>query len=112
MILRSYKELIVWQRSMELLVEVYRATGKYPPEERFGLAVHTRKSAVSIPSNVAEGYTRGHRTEYLRHVSISYASGAELETQLIAADLLGFIKPTDRRAFELRDQVERMLGAL
>ncbi len=112
MSLRSFKDLVVWQRAMDLLVEVYRITAKYPDEERFGLAAHTRKSVVSIPSNLSEGYARHHRLEYTRHVDIAYGSTAELETQLIAGDRLGFIAATDRRVFELHSEVERMLAAL
>ena len=112
MALRSYKELLVWQKAMDLLVEVYGVTGRYPAEERFGLAVHTRRTAVSIPSNIAEGYTRRHRAEYVRHVDIAYASTAELETQLIAAQRLGFIAPTQSRLFERHGEVERMLASL
>jgi len=110
--LRDFKDLIVWQKAMDLLVEVYKLTATYPAEEKFGLAAHTRKTVVSIPSNVAEGYSRQHRPEYVRHVDIAYASAAELETQLLAADRLGFLQPDQRHVFELHREVERMLAAL
>lgn len=110
--LRSYKELAVWQKAMDLLIEVYRVTRAYPPEERFGLAAHTRRSSVSIPSNIAEGYARHYRAEYIRHVDIAYGSTAELETQLIAAQRLEFIPTMERRVFELQAEVERMLASL
>lgn len=96
---------------MELLVEVYRVTKGYPEEERFGLAIHTRRTAVSIPSNIAEGYARRHRPEYLRHLDITYGSAAELETQLIAAERLGFVKANEQ-VFQLHAEVERMLASL
>jgi four helix bundle protein len=112
MSLRSFKELLVWQKAMDLLVEVYRVTADYPDEERFGLAAHTRKTVVSIPSNIAEGYARHHRPEYVRHVDIAYGSTAELETQLIAADRLGFIPADRRQVFEMHGEVERMLASL
>jgi hypothetical protein len=76
-VLRNYRDLIVWQKAMDLLVEVYAVTRLYPSEERFGLAAHTRRSAVSVPSNIAEGYSRRHRAEYNRHLDIAYASTAE-----------------------------------
>lgn len=97
---------------MDLLLQVYEVTATYPDEERFGLAAHTRKTVVSIPSNIAEGYARYHRAEYLRHIDIAYGSVAELETQLIAADRLGFIAADHHEVFELLAQIERMLAAL
>ena len=96
---------------MELLVEVYRVTKGYPEEERFGLAIHTRRTAVSIASNIAEGYARRHRPEYLRHLDIAYGSAAELETQLIAVERLGFVTANEQ-AFQLHAEVERMLASL
>jgi four helix bundle protein len=109
--LRNFRDLTVWQRAMDLLVEVYAVTAQYPGEERFGLAAHTRRSAVSIPSNIAEGYSRRHRAEYNRHLDIAYASAAELQTQIIAAHRLGFLPPHGR-VFTLLAEVERMLAAL
>jgi four helix bundle protein len=97
---------------MDLLVEVYTVTAKYPAEERYGLAAHTRRSAVSISSNIAEGYARHSRAEYVRHVQIAYGSAAELESQLLAANRLGFIASTQGRVFELNAEVERMLASL
>src|SRR4030095_3376106 len=91
MALRTYRELLVWQRAMDLLVAVYAATNAYPSEGRFCLAAHTRRSAGSVPPNTAEGYNRRHRAEYARHLDIAYASTAELETQLLAAHRLCFL---------------------
>lgn len=91
MSLKTFKDLQVWQKAMDLLIEVYAVTLRYPDEERYGLAAHTRKTAVSIPSNIAEGYARHHRNDYLRFLDISYGSTAELETQLIAAVRLAYI---------------------
>lgn len=109
--LRTYRDLLVWQRAMDLLVAVYAATGRYPGEEKFGLAAHTRRSAVSVPSNIAEGYSRRHRAEYLRHLDIAYASTCELETQLLAARRLRFLHASSE-TFKLLTEVERMLSAL
>jgi four helix bundle protein len=110
-VLRSYQDLVVWQKSMDLLVEVYAVTSRYPYDERFGLAAHTRRSAVSVPSNIAEGYNRRSRSEYNRHLDIAYASTAELETQLLAAERLAFLR-ADSRVFSMLAEVERMLASL
>lgn len=82
---KSYKQLIVWQRSMELVDEIYKLTKTFPSEEKFGLTSQMRRCAVSIPSNIAEGYKRKSIGEYLRFLNIADASAAELETQLLVA---------------------------
>jgi four helix bundle protein len=85
---QSFKELTVWKRAMELVKVVYRATAKLPREETFGLTSQMRRCAVSIPSNIAEGYRRKSRKDYLQFLHIADGSAAELETQvLIAKDL-------------------------
>ncbi len=78
----SYKDLIVWQKSMELAVEVYKITNQFPKEELYGLISQMRRCAISIPSNIAEGRRRGSRKDFLKFLFISYGSGAELETQI------------------------------
>lgn len=80
----SYKDLIVWQKSVVLCTEVYKVTDHFPKSDLYGLTSQIRRSAVSIPSNIAEGHSRGHR-EYIQFLKISFGSGAELETQLIIA---------------------------
>ena len=80
--IHSYKDLIVWQKSVELVVCIYELTSKFPKEEMYGLVSQMRRSAVSIPSNVAEGRFRGTRKDYLQFLRIAYSSGAELETQI------------------------------
>jgi four helix bundle protein len=84
----SYKELQVWQRSMELVVAVYELTSHYPKEEMYGLTSQSSKSAISIASNIAEGRMRGTRKDYVQFLRIAYASGAELETQIEIAKRL------------------------
>ena len=81
-ILSSYKELHVWQRAMELVVSVYKVTVNFPKEEIYGLTSQIRRSAISIPSNIAEGRMRGTRKDFVQFLRIAYASGAELETQI------------------------------
>jgi four helix bundle protein len=79
--LRSFKDLTVWQRSNDLAVSVYKVTENLPGSEIYGLSSQMRRAAVSIPSNIAEGYKRNGRAEYLHFFSIADASAAELETQ-------------------------------
>lgn len=80
--IHSYKDLIVWQRAMELVVAVYELTAQFPPEEIYGLISQMKRSAISIPSNIAEGRCRSTKKDYLQFLRISYGSGAELETQV------------------------------
>ena len=87
----SYKQLTVWQKSIELTLLVYRITKNFPSDELYGLVSQIRRCAVSIPSNIAEGYTRHRKLEYVRFLQIAYASGAELETQLLIAEKLRYI---------------------
>ena len=86
--INSYRELIVWQKSIELVVAVYNLTAKFPKEEAYGLTSQMRRSAVSIPSNIAEGRSRGTKKDFTQFLRISYGSGAELETQIIIAKKL------------------------
>ena len=81
-IIHSYKELLVWQKSIELVIAVYKLTDEFPNEEIYGLTSQIRRAAVSIPSNIAEGRSRGTRADFLHFLRMSYGSGAELETQL------------------------------
>jgi len=87
----SFKDLIVWQKSYELVLEIYKTTGNFPKSEIYGLSQQMRRAAVSIPSNIAEGYGRKHKTEYNQFLSISYGSLLELETQFLLATDLNYI---------------------
>ncbi|OHB77451.1 MAG: four helix bundle protein [Planctomycetes bacterium RBG_16_55_9] len=82
---KDYKELKVWQKGIEIVDKVYRLTAKFPKEELYGLTLQMRKAAVSIPSNIAEGFMRGHTKEYIQFLYLSLGSCAELDTQLIIA---------------------------
>jgi four helix bundle protein len=79
----NYKELIVWQKSIDLAVKIFKVTQKFPREELYGITSQLRRAAYSIPSNIAEGYCRGRRAEYKQFLQIAYGSAGELETQLI-----------------------------
>ena len=85
---KSFKGLIVWQKSYKLVLEIYKITKEFPKTETYGLFQQMRKAAVSIPSNIAEGYGRKHKAEYQQFLSIAYGSLQEIETQyLLATDL-------------------------
>jgi four helix bundle protein len=79
---RTHRDLIVWRASMDLLVEVYRVARKLPDTERFALAEQLRRAALSIPSNIAEGFGRGSRKDFLRHLHIASGSLRELESHV------------------------------
>jgi four helix bundle protein len=111
--LRSYRDLKVWQLSMDLVVEGYRITESFPTRELYGLVTQVRRAAVSIPSNIAEGYGRYHRGDYVRHLSIANGSLKELETQIFIANRLGMVDTAGLEQLLTRtEQVGRMLGSL
>lgn len=93
--MNRYKELKVWQKSVDLAVSLYGITQHFPNEEQYGLTSQIRRSAVSIPSNIAEGAGRNTKGEYNNFLGISYGSSCELETQLIIASRVGFLVPAD-----------------
>jgi four helix bundle protein len=111
--LKNYKELKVWQKSYRLCMEIYKVTGKFPNEEKYGLTSQIRRSAVSIPSNIAEGYGRKTTADYIRMLYIAYGSLCELETQIMIADDLNYAMHADKEQLrKLISEVERMLKAL
>jgi len=81
--LKSYKELVVWQKAYQLTLDIYKLSEKFPRHEQYGLTSQIRRCAVSIVSNIAEGYQRQHIGEYIQFLSIAFGSCAELETQLM-----------------------------
>ena len=87
----NHKNLIVWQKSMELVTAIYVATKTFPKEELFGIVLQMRRSAVSIPSNIAEGYGRVYDKETVKFLSVALGSASELETQLIISKDLDYI---------------------
>ena len=111
--MKTYKELIVWQKSFKLVVEIYLLTKKFPNSEIYGLTSQMRRATISIPSNIAEGYCRGSRREFAQFVNIAFASGAELETQLLLSKTLNFCDIGDfKKSEQLLEEVMRMLNAL
>jgi len=93
--LKSFKELIVWQKAYRLVLEIYKITKDFPKTEVYGLAQQMRKAAISVPSNIAEGYGRKHKTDYHRFLSIAYGSLSELETQYLLSLDLRYIKKNE-----------------
>ncbi len=109
----SYKDLIVWKKSLMLSIMVYGATKAFPRDEVYGLSSQVRRCAVSIPSNIAEGYTRHGRKEFLQFLQIAFASGAELETQLLISRELRYIDNGKFGELELLlQEVQKMLNSL
>src|SRR5262245_14062800 len=103
MALQTYRDLTVWQKSMDLVVEIYRLAALFPQAEIFGLTSQIRRAVVSIPANIAEGYGRLHRGDYLRHLSIARGSLLEVETLLQIAIKLDYLS---------RDQAISAWGSL
>ena len=111
--LRSYRELNVWQAGIELVTECYRLTSRFPQEERFALSQQARRAAVSVPANIAEGYARVHRGDYVHHLSFACGSLAGLETHFVIAHRLDYISAARALAMDRRcGEVSRMLHAM
>lgn len=113
MTLQSYRDLEVWQKSMDLVEEIYLLTKLLPKIELFGLTSQMRRAAVSIPSNIAEGYGRIHRKEYINHLSIAQGSLQEAETQLQITVRLQYLdREQVKKAWNLMQDVGKMLRRL
>jgi len=108
--MKTHKDLDVWNKSMELVEEIYRITNKYPSEEKFGLVAQIRRAAISIPSNIAEGAARNSKKEFTQFLYIALGSLSELETQLILSERLNYIKGEE--FFEEIEQIRKMLLGL
>ena len=111
--LKNYKELKVWQRPYQLCLEIYKTTKRFPNEERYGLTSQIRRAAVSVSSNIAEGYGRKTTPEYIRFLYIAYGSNCEMETQILLSGDLGYIETGKLEILQKGiGEVERMLKAL
>jgi four helix bundle protein len=111
--LKSYQDLVVWQKGIDLVVIAYKATTGFPKSETYGLISQIRRAATSIPANIAEGYGRGSRKEYLQFLMVAQGSLKELETHFIVSERLSYLTSTqkDRLLFQT-DELGRMLGSL
>jgi len=113
MAIRNYRDLVAWQRAMELAEQVYSATKRFPAEERYVLTAQVRKSAVSIPSNIAEGHGVHSDRVLRRHLAIAMGSLCELETQLLLASRLGYIEEAEfERLMAATSEVGRLTTGL
>jgi len=92
---KSFKDLIVWQKTYRLTLEIYKITKTFPRHEIYGLTQQVRKAAISLPSNIAEGYGRKHKAEYQQFLSIAYASLLELEIQYLLSLDLSYINKNE-----------------
>jgi four helix bundle protein len=109
----SFRELEVWQRAVELTLTIYKLTASFPESERFGLTNQLRRASVSVASNIAEGYGRSTKGEYVQFLGHARGSISEVETQLVIASALGFgSKPILRSTEKLCSEVGRMLRAM
>ena len=112
-VIRGYKDLEVWQKAVDLVVETYRITERFPSDERFGLVIQLRRASVSIASNIAEGRGRFGLGSFLYHLSVATGSLMEVETQFLIAERLGYVDTAQAKAVlgEL-GEVRRLLGGM
>lgn len=113
MTIKSYRDLIVWKKSVTLVCDIYRVSARFPRDERFGLTAQLRRASVSIPSNIAEGHGRATRGEYLNALSVAYGSANEVQTLVLISQFLGFLNQegSDQLMAEM-DEIVRMLARL
>jgi four helix bundle protein len=110
---KNYRDLIAWQKAMELVELVYSETKKFPREEVYALTSQLRRAAVSVPSNIAEGQGRTSSREFLNFLSMAYGSLREIETQIIIAERLGYMSEGKARSIlELSGEVGRLINGL
>jgi four helix bundle protein len=111
--IQSFKQLTVWQEAMSLVEMIYLETRNYPKEEMYGLKSQTRRASVSVPANIAEGYGRQNRAEYLNFLSIAHGSLTELETHLLIALRIGYLNNQKMEPIQKQlDSVGRLLIAI
>ncbi|MCF7916969.1 MAG: four helix bundle protein, partial [Candidatus Omnitrophica bacterium] len=108
--MQNFKDLKIWQKSVELVEKIYKITKDFPKEEQYSLSMQIKRASVSIPSNIAEGFRRKHNKEYKQFLYIALGSCAELETQLIIANKLDYIKDGQQKELStLIDYICRMI---
>ncbi|MCR4315932.1 MAG: four helix bundle protein [Planctomycetes bacterium] len=113
MSVENFKGLIVWQKSMNFVAGIYEVTKSFPSDERFGLTAQIRRAAVSVPSNIAEGNSRISTAEYRQFLSVARGSLAEVETQLLISQMLGFANESDIESlFALKLEIHKMLCSI
>lgn len=111
--IESYQDLVVWQRAMQMTVSVYQLTRQLPKDEMFGLTSQMRRAAVSVASNIAEGYGRNSAGEYRQFLGMARGSNLELQTQILLCPRLGYCSSEQsKEAFSLSTEVGKMLNSL
>ena len=111
--IKNFRDLKIWQKGIELVKEVYKVTKDFPKEELYGISSQMRRAAVSIPSNVAEGFRRRHNKEFQQFLNIALGSSAELETQAVIAKELNYIdSKKEKELINLIDHICRMAANL
>jgi len=111
--IRSYRDLLIWQKGMMLAKRVYAMTRSFPTDERFGLTAQMRRAAVSVPSNIAEGQARRGKKEFVQFLSHAEGSLAELDTQLLLAVDLGYCRSAEAEASEATiAEIQKMIASL
>ncbi len=109
----SFRDLVVWQRSVQMSVAIYKLTLGFPKEEIYGLSSQLRRAGVSVASNIAEGYARASRGEYKQFLGMARGSNSEVQTQLVIARELGFGSPQTLDTAEgLSNEVGKMMAAI
>jgi four helix bundle protein len=111
--MQSYRDLIAYQKAYQLTLDIYRCTKAFPKDELFGIVSQMRRSAVSIPCNISEGYCRNHRKEYVQFLNIAFGSCGELETLLSLSKDLGYLANSDfENLYESQKDISRLLWKL
>ena len=111
--MKCYRDLVVWQHGVDLVVDVYKLSKNFPSVERYALCYQMQRAAVSIPANIAEGYERNHRKEYLQFLHIAKGSLGELDAYLLLAKDLGYLADEEfKRAYSKRQDTVKMLHGL
>src|SRR3989338_2151476 len=111
--IKSFRDLDIWKKGIELVKEVYKTTETFPAREIYGLTSQMRRSAISVPSNAAEGFKRQHSKEFKQFLNIARGSLAELETQMVIAGELGYLhQGQSERILALIDHISRMTANL
>ena len=111
--MKTFRDLLVWQKSMTLVTEIYKISTGFPKDEAYGLTSQMRRCAISIPSNIAEGYGRNSTNEYIHFLRIATGSLYELQTQIEISMNLNYLKRANfDELYEYSREIERMLGSL
>jgi four helix bundle protein len=111
--IKDYRDLVVWQKAMDLVETIYRTTGTFPREEIYGLTSQIRRAAISIPSNIAEGNGRNTARDYMHFLGMAYGSVKEVETQVLIAERLRYINCSDSNGLvKMTTEIARLISGL